>query len=497
MPGVLKPGEVIERYVVERELGRGGMAVVYRVRHRQLHTLHALKVLTLPGDNVQARLITEGRVQATVRHAHLVAVNDVLDVEGQPGLLMEYVDGPSLDRLIARGLSVAEAEQIFRGILAGVGHAHAHGLVHRDLKPGNVLLAPLEGNWIPKVTDFGLAKVLWDGAEQGHTRTNVALGTPDYMAPEQIRDARTVDSRADVFSLGCMLYEMVTGRPPFAGQDLLTVLNAVAAGDFVPPEQHVPDLPSPVRNAIMGMMEVDRDKRLPDCAAVLDVLDGKPPGPRLAPETWARHSIPVMVRSEWKDLAAPGPEASPPPSEAPQLPPPPVSQPGLRLAWAVGGVAAVALTAVAVVVLALTLSAQEDEAPPVATVAVTEPAPVPVDELPESEPGTPAVEPPVEPAPATPAAKKPAATSTAGASKPKGAVAIGGGTVRVTGDAKEVELVSKTAKWPPGAVPADTYTVMARFPGNKNVVTAGVLTIRDGDAVTLACSAAFVRCVPR
>jgi len=138
----LVPGTAIDRYDVVRLLGHGGMAEVYPVRHRTLGTSHALKLLTLSGRSIRDRLIEEGRVQARLRHPNLVAVTDVLDVDGAPGLLMEFVDGPSPDAwLSTQRPDPSEAERLFRGILDGVGRAHRHGVVHRDLKPSNVLLA--------------------------------------------------------------------------------------------------------------------------------------------------------------------------------------------------------------------------------------------------------------------------------------------------------------------------------------------------------------------
>jgi serine/threonine protein kinase len=272
----LEPGQVFDRYVVEEQLGRGGMAVVYKVRHSQLGSHHALKVLTISSPSIRQRLVQEGQVQATLRHPNIVAVTDLLDVNGAPGLVMEFVEGPPLDRWItSHRLSVDEAVQLFRGIVAGVQAAHAKGLVHRDLKPANVMLAPMSGQFVPKVADFGLAKALADEGEgMKRTRSGVTMGTPQYMAPEQIRDAKNVDARADVFSLGCILFELVCGRPPFEGPDLLSIFNAVASGSFPPPASLVPDLPRNVQDTILGCLKVNREERIADCAAILRVLGG-------------------------------------------------------------------------------------------------------------------------------------------------------------------------------------------------------------------------------
>ena len=136
-------------------------------------------------------------------------MTDVLEVDGQPGLLMEFIEGPSLEQAMTRyQLDLETAETLFLGIVAGVRRAHSVGLVHRDLKPANVLLANTAKGFVPKVTDFGLAKVLSDGRAPGssQTRQGVAMGTPAYMAPEQIRDAGGVDFRADIWSLLSLIH---------------------------------------------------------------------------------------------------------------------------------------------------------------------------------------------------------------------------------------------------------------------------------------------------
>ncbi len=273
------PGTTIDnRYTIEKVLGQGGMATVYRVRHMQLGTKHALKVLSMPSKSIQKRLLQEGRVQAQLRHPNIVAVTDVVEVEGAPGLVMEYIDGPTLDTLLAeRRLTLDQADALIEGILSGVAFAHDKGLVHRDLKPANVLLTVSATGITPKVTDFGLAKLL-AGDESGnsqHTRTGLAMGTPAYMAPEQIRDAKGVDQRADVFSMGVILYEIVCGTRPFDGVDMFEVFKAITSGDYADPKQHLPDLPDRMHQAIVGALDVDRERRIQDCHALLRVWQGQ------------------------------------------------------------------------------------------------------------------------------------------------------------------------------------------------------------------------------
>ncbi|MCA9495271.1 MAG: serine/threonine protein kinase, partial [Myxococcales bacterium] len=157
----LAPRTIVDRYRIERLLGRGGMASVYRVRHLELGSLHALKVVDTPNDQMRKRLVQEGRVQARLSHPNVVRVTDVVRVGGRPGLVLEYVAGPTLGELLRdRKLTLEQVDHIVVGILRGVEVAHGLGFAHRDLKPGNILLAHTPDGVVPKVADFGLAKVL-------------------------------------------------------------------------------------------------------------------------------------------------------------------------------------------------------------------------------------------------------------------------------------------------------------------------------------------------
>jgi len=288
---VLSAGQVVDRYEVQALLGQGGMAAVYRVRHTQLQVDRALKVLTIGHPGVRQRLLLEGRVQASLSHPNVVSVTDVLEVGGQPGLLMEYIEGPSLQQwLEAHRPSLDEALSLFRDIATGVGYAHQRDLIHRDLKPANVLILRRGQELVAKVADFGLAKVVADEmGDTGNTRTGIGMGTPSYMAPEQIRDAKRVDKRGDIFALGSILYELCTGQRAFGGDDILAQLAAVAAGDHVPPRQLAPDLPDAVVDVIEHCLQVDREDRMPSCDALLQAL------PVPAPFSWSEEALTVAV----------------------------------------------------------------------------------------------------------------------------------------------------------------------------------------------------------
>ena len=274
---MLETGQQVDRYTIESIIGYGGTAVVYLVSHSQLSTQHALKVLSVSSQAIRERMLREGRVQAAMHHSNVVGVTDVIDVDGSPGLLMEYISGPALDTALeSYKLSLEHAESLFKGIVHGVRAAHLHGLVHRDLKPANVLLVDTPDGYQPKVTDFGLAKVLaGEGQEVGTTRAGIAMGTPSYMSPEQVRDARQVDQRADVFSLGCLLYEVITGHRAFPGEQALDIYNAVTRGEYIPAVQLIPDLPSRFSKCIDGCLAIQLEERIPDCNHLLKVLAGE------------------------------------------------------------------------------------------------------------------------------------------------------------------------------------------------------------------------------
>ena len=275
---MLKAGDIVDRYTVEGEIASGGMAEVYRVRHNQLGSVHALKVLVLRTKDIRRRLLQEGRVQAALNHPNAIMVTDVVEVDGHPGLVMEYVDGPTLgDWVNLDNPSYAEIERVFRAVVSAIGEAHRVGLIHRDLKPSNVLLARAGEKRIPKVIDFGLAKVVEEEDGEDHTRTGVPMGTPSYMAPEQIADAKNVDPRADLFSLGVLLYYMCCRRKAFSGANAVETYNAVLAGKFTPPEEVRPDIPPHLLTAISVCIQTRPDDRVDTAEDLLEVLDGREP----------------------------------------------------------------------------------------------------------------------------------------------------------------------------------------------------------------------------
>jgi len=303
------PADIDDRFEVLETLGEGGTARVLRARHRTLGTEVALKLMTLGSDVMAQRLLAEGRAHALLAHRNVVQVLDVVTCRGLPGLVMELVEGPTLAELLRGGpLAPDEADVVVDGVLAGMEAAHAQGLVHRDLKPANVLLALDGGQVVPKVADFGLVKSVHAPDDRpALTHTDATLGTPAYMAPEQIRDPRDVDARADVFSLGALIYEVLAGVRCFRGDDGFQLLAAVVRGERVPLAERVEGLPDRMVAVVERALAVDRAERWPDVAAMRaawrgveaalprSVAHGRLPTPRALAErvqtTWAARSV--------------------------------------------------------------------------------------------------------------------------------------------------------------------------------------------------------------
>jgi serine/threonine protein kinase len=260
-------GRIVAHYRILAALGGGGMGVVYQAQDLSLERVVALKFLPpeLTRDpDAKARFLQEARAASALDHPNICTIHEVGETEeGQLYLAMACYDGETLKRRLQRGrLPIDEALETAQQVARGLVKAHRHGIVHRDIKPANLMITADE---IVKILDFGIAKLV--GAA-GLTRVGSSLGTPGYMSPEQAR-GEEVDPRTDVWSLGAVLYEMVTGRRPFRGDNDQAVLYALFNQQPEPVEQLRPDAPPELVQIIGNMLEKDPDRRYPTAAAAL------------------------------------------------------------------------------------------------------------------------------------------------------------------------------------------------------------------------------------
>jgi serine/threonine-protein kinase len=270
----LAPGTAFGNYTVVRLLGSGGMGSVYEARHRGLDKRVALKTLhrgVADSPDAVERFLREGRIAASIHHPHVVDVSDVGSQDGVPYLVMEFLEGESLEALLERegALSLERTVDILLPVCAAMATAHDAGVVHRDLKPANIFLAQTADRGLhPKVVDFGISKPTEGQDMRSLTNTSALMGTPSYMSPEQLRGSKHVDARADQYSLGVTLYECLTGRLPFEGETLFVLFQRIGAGEYPSPRVSLPDLPTAVDQAIERAMKTDAAQRHPDVRAL-------------------------------------------------------------------------------------------------------------------------------------------------------------------------------------------------------------------------------------
>jgi serine/threonine protein kinase len=261
----------IGRYDVERVLGHGGMGMVFKAFDAELNRPVAIKVLAshLAGNGTaRQRFGREARAAAAVVHEHVVSIHDVQTTESLPFLVMQYVPGESLQAWIDHHgpLEVRDIVRVGHQIAAGLAAAHEQGVVHRDIKPGNILLENGLGRVV--ITDFGLAQA---ADECSLTRTGTLAGTPHYMSPEQA-NAAPVDHRTDLFSLGSVLYVMATGRTPFRGARAMAVLHSICHDRPQPVREVNADIPLPLAELIDSLHAKDPRQRMQSAAEVRDAL---------------------------------------------------------------------------------------------------------------------------------------------------------------------------------------------------------------------------------
>ncbi len=315
MTDALRPGDEIGRYRVLSTLGEGGMGAVYSAERTDLPLRVALKTMhpsLRAREDAVKRFLREAEALARMRHPHVVDVVDFgLDAAHGPWLAMRLLDGESLAKRIERGaMSVDDALAWALPVAAGLRHAHAVGVVHRDLKPDNVFLARTsDGHDLPVVIDFGAAR--YDDGAAPLTASGVMLGTPFYMAPEQFWGARRATALSDQYALAFTLYECLAGATPFEAESLVEVIQRVQAGGFEALASRVTTVPAALSDAVMRALSVDPAQRFDDLAA------------------FARALLPYAAtadRARWSSAFGSADEA-PPPAPPVIVPSPPIEAP--------------------------------------------------------------------------------------------------------------------------------------------------------------------------
>ena len=261
------PANVLGKYVLVSSLGKGAMGAVYKAWDRGLRRWVAIKVLLATSDpQLVLRFRREAETAAAIQHPNIVPIYDVGDSAGRPYLVMKYVEGCTLSGM---SLTVDQACSIALQAARGVAYAHTREVVHRDLKPGNVMV---DGSGHVYVMDFGLAKDLFGGS--GLTAPGTVMGTPSYMPPEQASGkVQLVDRSSDVYALGAILYELLTGRPPFKSTHQMETIRQVLEDPVKPPSTLRPDVPPDLERLILKALEKDKAKRYPTATEFVQALE--------------------------------------------------------------------------------------------------------------------------------------------------------------------------------------------------------------------------------
>ncbi len=262
-------GKVLQGYKIIQILGRGGMGIVYRAYDKNLERYVAIKFLKaeiVDNPNLRERFKREAKNQAKLNHQNIVTVYGFIDYEGLLGIVMEYVEGTSLDKIIysKRRLHINDAIYLMKQILDAVGYANSKGFIHRDIKPSNIIVT---ADGTAKIMDFGISKSIFESNSM--TRTGAKVGTPFYMSPEQIK-GKNVSHHTDIYALGCTLYEMISGDPPFLGDSEYEVLEAHMKKE--PPQIHLkyPEIPPMIDEILAKALAKNPAERYQNCKEFYD-----------------------------------------------------------------------------------------------------------------------------------------------------------------------------------------------------------------------------------
>ena len=284
-------------YEIGPELGRGGMGIVYRAKDRRLKRTVAIKVLPPElayRSEIRTRFLREAETAAQLSHPNIVPIYSVDEEGGLVFFVMACVDGVNLARrLHDQGrLPVAESRRILKEVGEALAYAHGRGVIHRDIKPDNILLEAETGRAM--MTDFGIARAIQEGGDARLTATGVAIGTPAFMSPEQAAGDREIDGRSDLYSLGVVAYQMLTGELPFSAGSTALMLMKHMTERPVPVDQKRPEVPPDFAATVMTLLEKEPERRFPSASSFVLMLETASTAPYTPP---VRPPVPVHVAS--------------------------------------------------------------------------------------------------------------------------------------------------------------------------------------------------------
>jgi serine/threonine protein kinase len=292
---------IVGHYEILKEIGRGGMGIVYQGRHTTIGQIVAIKALGAEWGaqpDMRNRFVNEAKSQALLNHPNVVNLYNFFEEDGKSYLVMEYIDGDTIERIIKKvGLIPSDrCVRIFKQVLNGIGSAHAKGIIHRDIKPSNIIVSK---DGVVKITDFGIAKIATDFQK---TQTGIKVGTLSYMSPEYIK-GNALTHLTDIYALGITLYQMVTGTLPFRGDSEYQLMKAIVEYEPPSPVEFYPHIPKYLEEAILKAIRKNQGERFQSAAEFAAALD-EPQDETIVINTGSRQNVPFETDRKEKATVA-------------------------------------------------------------------------------------------------------------------------------------------------------------------------------------------------